>query len=525
MKKILLFVLVAVTISCGSSKKTVIKPSPELADFQNTITEEGLFVDLAILSSDSLEGRNTGSEGERKAAEYLANRYQNLGLIPVGDDNTYFQNFELYQTTFDSIEFELTVGNELVDQSIHSATKIGSFTRFEGGENLLEGKIEFIGFGQVTSQNYEGKWLLSFYDPTVSSLKNLKGIIEESNALGAILISTLDLEEFESSAYILQGEFGITSDLELSYLKPEKGAITSIHPNLAASLLGKDSIDELAQFESELRSGIDRFESYSLDASFSYKPFLEINYVETRNVVAFIEGTDPELKNEVIILSAHYDHVGIGTPDSEGDALYNGADDDGSGTVGLLHAAQAFTTAKSAGADLKRSVLILHVSAEEIGLFGSRYYSDYPIFPIENTVANLNADMIGRIDEANAGNPDYIYIIGGKIISSGLQETLERANEMSVNLELSDRFNDLNDTFQFYRRSDHWNFGRLGVPFIFYFNGTHADYHRPSDEIEKIDFEALKKRTQLIFMTASLLSNADDRPIVDNTEFIDLSNQ
>lgn len=242
-----------------------------------------------------------------------------------------------------------------------------------------------------------------------------------------------------------------------------------------------------------------------------------------KNIVAFIEGSDPVLKEEVIVISSHYDHLGIGVPDSTGDAIYNGADDDASGTIGALHIAQALVAAQNAGAGPKRSVLILHASGEEQGLIGSRYYSDNPIFPIEQTVANLNMDMIGRRDFEHPDSGDYIYIIGGKIISSGLDSLLVQANMESVNVELNDRYNDLSDPRQFYRRSDHWNFGRLGVPFIFFFSGVHEDYHKPSDEVDKIDFDAFTKRVQLIFTTVATAANAEERPEVDNQEFIEIT--
>jgi Zn-dependent M28 family amino/carboxypeptidase len=241
------------------------------------------------------------------------------------------------------------------------------------------------------------------------------------------------------------------------------------------------------------------------------------------NMVALFEGTDPELKDEVIVLTSHYDHIGIGRADSTGDTLYNGADDDGSGTIGLLAAANAMQKAKEAGAEIRRSVLFLHVTAEEKGLLGSRYYSDYPIFPIEKTVANLNADMIGRIGDEyqDSLDQDYVYVIGAEIISSQLDSLLQVGNEKTDNIKLDMRYNDLDHPQQFYRRSDHWNFGRLGVPFAFFFNGTHEDYHRPGDEIHKIAFPQLAQRARVMYGTAIELANWDDRPVVDNQLFIE----
>ncbi|MBO6794048.1 MAG: M28 family peptidase [Balneolaceae bacterium] len=528
----LILLAASLILACSSSKQSIELPVPDVTDFQNTITEEGLLLDLSVIASDEMEGRDTGSEGLKKAADYLAQRYQELGLEPVGDNGTYFQHFNLTGKVFESITYSVhNADGELVDESTHSANEIGNFNTLLGGDGAFSGDLFFAGYGISDESiginhfegNVDGKWLVIFYDRTISNFMAMQDAIDQGGALGAILIIGTDEQSFDDQATRLQGEFGESAGLSLEYLSDAEAAapFNRIRPTLATQLFGLDTLEELAELEAEIKDSPDAFEGYELQFSLSHSAEVENEVVETKNIVAFLEGTDPVLKNEVVVLSSHYDHVGISTPDSTGDAIYNGADDDGSGTVGLLHAAQALASAKQSGAEIKRSVLILHVSGEEKGLLGSRYYSDHPIFSIENTVANLNSDMIGRRDNQFADNPNYIYVIGGKIISSGLQATLEQANAMSVNLELSDRYNDLNDPNQFYRRSDHWNFGRLGVPFIFFFNGTHADYHRPSDEIEKIDFEALQKRTKLIFMTTALLANDDDRPVVDNQQFIE----
>lgn len=528
----LIVITLALFVACSSSKQTVELPVPDVTDFQNTITEEGLLLDLSIIASDEMEGRDTGSEGIKKAGDYLANRYEELGLEPVGDDDSYFQHFNLSSTAFESINYSVYNANgEPIDESTHSAERIGNFNTLLGGSGTVSGELFFAGYGIKDDANginhFEGnldrKWILLFYDRAITDFSSIQEAIENQGAKGAVLIIGTDEESFDEQAEQIQSEFGESSSLALEYLAENEtdAPFNRIRPSLAAELFGLDSIDELAELEAEIKDSPEAFEGYELPYTLYHQAQVSTEIVEAKNIVAFIEGTDPELKNEVVVLSSHYDHVGISTPDTTGDAIYNGADDDGSGTVGLLHTAQALMAAKQAGAELKRSVLILHVSGEERGLLGSRYYSDHPIFSIENTVANLNSDMIGRRDEQFADNPNYIYVIGGKIISSGLQATLEEANQMSVNLELSDRYNDLNDPNQFYRRSDHWNFGRLGVPFIFFFNGTHEDYHRPSDEIDKIDFEALQKRTKLIFMTTALLANDEGRPMVDNQEFIE----
>ncbi|MBK9175343.1 MAG: M28 family peptidase [Flavobacteriales bacterium] len=225
------------------------------------------------------------------------------------------------------------------------------------------------------------------------------------------------------------------------------------------------------------------------------------------NVLGYIEGT--ELKDEVVVLTAHYDHIGV-----EDGVVYNGADDDGSGTVALLEIAQAFLAAKAAGHGPRRSILIMPVSGEEKGLLGSRYYSDHPVFPLEQTVANLNIDMIGRVDSAHAEAPPYVYIIGSDRLSTELHQVNEGANEL-VGLKLDYVFNAEDDPNRFYYRSDHYNFARKGIPCIFYFSGVHEDYHQPGDDVEKIRFDLLRQRTALVFQTAWELANRSARIAVD----------
>lgn len=232
----------------------------------------------------------------------------------------------------------------------------------------------------------------------------------------------------------------------------------------------------------------------------------------TENVVAYIKGS--EKPEEILVISSHYDHVGI---DDQGN-IYNGADDDGSGTVGILEIAEAFKKASKDGYTPKRSILFLNVTGEEKGLVGSKFYTDDPIFPLENTVANLNIDMIGRIDPAHKGNDNYIYLIGSDKLSTDLHELSENINSKYMNLELDYKYNDENDPNRFYYRSDHYNFAKNNIPIIFYFNGTHADYHKPTDTPDKIEYELLAKRAKLVFLTAWEIANRDARIVVDKAK-------
>jgi len=235
-------------------------------------------------------------------------------------------------------------------------------------------------------------------------------------------------------------------------------------------------------------------------------------YNDSENVVAFIEGS--EFPDEIVVISAHYDHVGV---DAEGN-IYNGADDDGSGTVAMLEIAEAFQEAVKDGYQPRRSILFLHVTGEEKGLLGSKYYTENPIFPLENTVTDLNTDMIGRIDPEHEGKEDYIYLIGSDKLSTDLHNLSEEVNNKYVNLELDYKYNDDNDPNRFYYRSDHYNFAKHNIPVIFYFNGTHADYHKPTDTPDKIEYELLAKRAKLIFYTAWEVANRDERLVVDKAQ-------
>ncbi|MCD1117299.1 M28 family metallopeptidase [Chryseobacterium turcicum] len=231
------------------------------------------------------------------------------------------------------------------------------------------------------------------------------------------------------------------------------------------------------------------------------------NLPDSENILAFVEGS--EKPEEIIVISAHYDHVG--TKNGE---VYNGADDDGSGTVAVMQIAKAFQNAKNKGNGPKRSILFLHVTGEEHGLFGSSYYSDNPVFPLANTVADLNIDMIGRDDAENRGK-NYVYVIGSEMLSSELKIINEAANKKTNNLELNYKYDDPKDPDRLYYRSDHYNFAKHGIPVAFFFDGIHEDYHKPTDDVEKIDFPLLQKRTQLVFATAWELANREARIVVD----------
>lgn len=229
---------------------------------------------------------------------------------------------------------------------------------------------------------------------------------------------------------------------------------------------------------------------------------------DSENIWAFIEGS--EKPDEILVISAHYDHVGM-----KNGEVYNGADDDGSGTVALIEIAKAFMQAKKDDHGPKRSILFLHVTGEEHGLHGSRYYAEHPLFPLKNTIADLNIDMIGRRDEKHKDNGNYVYLIGSDRLSTDLHKISEKANKDYIKLLLDYKYNDRNDPERIYYRSDHYNFAKNGIPSLFYFNGVHADYHKSTDTPDKIEYDLLQKRAQLVFVTAWELANRKERPVID----------
>lgn len=262
---------------------------------------------------------------------------------------------------------------------------------------------------------------------------------------------------------------------------------------------------------------VDFYQQIGIDAPTSNPNYYQVIPTEffnkkmkdSENVLGFIKGS--EKPEEILVITSHYDHVGV---DDEGN-IYNGADDGGSGPVAILEIAEAFKAAQKDGYTPKRSVLFIHLTAEEKGLLGSKYYVENPIFPLENTVANLNMDMIGRIDANHKGNDNYIYLIGSDKLSTDLHEVSENVNSEFMNMDLDYTYNDENDPNRFYYRSDHYNFAKNNIPAIFYFNGVHPDYHKATDTAEKIEYEALMKRARLVFLTAWEIANRDERLVVD----------
>jgi hypothetical protein len=452
--------------------------------YAKTITDDDLTRHLTLLASDSLEGRETGKKGQKMAAEYIKNHFESLGLqAPV--DGSYFQKFNLYQTYRG--ESEMVVNGKTIknlNQMVYWAN-----VPFEKNE------IEIIYVNKAQEDDLkdidaEGKFLAfkaeGQFTPVLKTL-------EEAGARGAIVFAE---DSSRMNMVLRYGQYYATHG-SLSRTEPSKNGLASvvIYKELAEDIFGK-SLSEL-----------------EIGETATANLYAEINteVIETENVLGYLEGT--EKKDELIVLTAHYDHVGI-----QDGKVYNGADDDASGTTAVMEIAEAFVKAKEAGHGPKRSILFMPVTGEEKGLLGSAHYAENPVFPLENTVTNLNIDMIGRVDSVHKDDREFVYLIGSNRISTELHEISEAMNENYTKLELDYTYNAEDHPDRIYYRSDHWNFAKNGVPIIFYFNGTHDDYHQHTDTVEKIEFDLLKKRTDLVFYTAWEIANREDRLIIDEVE-------
>lgn len=511
---------------------------------------------LTFIASDELAGRDTPSPGLDKAAHYIADHLKQWGLKPAGDLSgdkaSYFQRINLKMELIDQIKSTITlrVGSDVkilkFGDDFLSVQRSGSAT----------GKIVFVGHGWVVKSkgidpyagiDVKGKIMLatqasSRYPLGISSSDlgrdkfggdwmNPTEYARQNGAVGILYISDSQLlTEWPERRRRLIGTGPVTLDSSSTQATPQSRPqpITAI----PSAILSKEALSFLLKGEKiSLEELMDGMRSEKQVASFDLAPEKSIDFsffsnqemATTQNVVGILEGSDPVLKNEYVAFGAHYDHVGIGIP-VNGDAIYNGADDDGSGTVGILAIAEAFAR-NTKKLRPKRSLLFVWHCGEEKGLWGSRFFTDHPTVPIDKIITQLNIDMIGRSKAPNntlkenhdLTGPERIYVIGSKMMSTELGQLSEQINRSYLNLTFDNRYDDPNDPNRFFYRSDHYNYARKGVPIIFYFSGVHADYHQPSDSIEKIDFTKMSKVAKTVFMTGEGLANASARPKVDKT--------
>jgi hypothetical protein len=518
MKKVLIAILCFCTVNTYAQTE---KDSLAMK-YAATITVDELKSHLFEIAGDEYEGRNTGDEGQKKAARYIADEFASIGAKPVVN-GSYFQEFPL--RTERTVKASMMCG----DATYSYYEDFYFFPGFEVEE--LSGDVVFAGYGIKTDEyndyadiDVKGKILLVLDgEPMVNDTLSLitgqgrsewsgdwrlkRDLAMEQGAKAMIMVNR------EYDKYIGRIKYWLDNPgMRLDIEREEKEEVL---PTFFASLevfeaLLKEgkakALDKLEQRTIKKESS----QSTALKSSITIQVNREEKQFTSENVLCYIPGSDPELADEVVVVTAHYDHVG-----RDGDDIYNGADDDGSGTVTALEIAEAFMQAKKDGNGVKRSVLVMTVSGEEKGLLGSEWYVTHPVYPLEQTVANLNIDMIGRVDEAHADNERYVYLIGSDRLSTELHAISETANKTYANLELDYTYNDPKDPNRFYYRSDHYNFAKNNIPVIFYFSGVHEDYHQPTDTPDKIRFEKMSEIGKLIFHTAWDVANRTERIKVD----------
>ena len=491
---------------------------------------------LTFISSDALEGRDTPSRGLDVAAQFLALNLSRWGFKPAGDAGSYFQKIALISDVVDKEQTKVSLNGQPLTLGEH-------YLPFPGTLDA-NAPMVFAGSGWfVKSKNIDayrgidarGKIAIIFGPPaglprgiTRQDLQGTRGVdymnafeYAEKQGVAALVI----VPDFQ---FIANWERNRMRMIERGNLVVEKfqtgpqrviaGVIAS--PQLANTLFQGERANATTLFESVY--GTQAVEPFELrpDKKLSIAVRKQSSVAtSTQNVVAVFEGSDPVLKNEYVALGAHYDHVGVGIP-VNGDSTYNGADDDGSGTTALLAIAEALahTTPRP-----KRSVLFVWHAGEEKGLWGSRYFTENPTVALDKIVTQINLDMIGRSKQEGDTNPrnttlsgpNGIYVIGSKMMSTELGEITETVNRQYLNLNYDYRYDDPSDPNRYFFRSDHINYARKGIPIVFFFDGEHVDYHRPSDSVEKIDFQKMEKLTRTIHLTMWEIADRPNRPVVD----------
>jgi hypothetical protein len=515
-------------------KQEATKQAPTPGQFGNVeaFTAAQLKEWLYVVASDEMEGRATPSRGLDLTAKFIAERLSQWGVKPGGDDGTYFQKFGL---TGRHIDPEMTVA------SINNESfKLGDGFIPELTPGQVSGRLVYVGHGYVIKDknidaygaiDVKGKILIAIdrfpIDESLWDLRDKKAgedydtpetYARAHGAVGVIYIR-------DPWAYFSY-ENGHGLSLNQPHMRLERsrrgGAnIPVIYASSAMewSIFFGEMIDAKALRVQANRGALPQAFELSADKKASFNVSLKIDRATTQNVVGVIEGADPLLKKEYVVVGAHYDHVGM-NQNAEGDRIFNGADDDGSGTVATLAIAQALAKARVRP---KRSILLIWHAGEENGGWGSDFFTGKPTIPIGQIVAQLNIDMIGRSKKEGDNNPanknltgpNELYVIGPKIMSADLDKLSEEVNNSYLKLAFNYKHDDLNDPERYFYRSDQYNYAKKGVPVIFYISGVHEDYHGLADTADKIDYQKMEKVTRTIFATMWKLANAPTRPKVD----------
>ncbi|MFV2007181.1 MAG: M28 family peptidase [Longimicrobiales bacterium] len=502
MKPLPLYVLLLTSLTaCADTAAPATSLASEALDAAaGTITADDYFQRIGVIANDSMMGRDTPSPGLDATANWIASEFERMGVAPAGENGTYFQRYAItsVRADFGSSSAELD-GTEL---------SFGTDMSFPSGavEGDLEGEVVVVsGSGTPDDRQLaeaEGKHVLIIASGNGggggrrgrrADFRTIRSF-QSSGALSVVQASASDDAAWDRDVRRQRTNVGVRFGTSIRAPRVNIRD-AALRPILSARGLDLDAL---------------RSEAGSLTATavpglrLALTLRTEVIQDQTApNVVGIVEGRDPELRDEFVVFSAHMDHVGTGTPDESGDSIFNGADDDASGTVTVVELAEAFASLDPAP---RRSMIFLLVSGEEKGLWGSRYYADNPTVPIDQIVANLNADMVGR------NWPDSIVVIGKE--HSDLGATMNRVNAEHPELGMV-AIDDIWPEQNFYSRSDHYNFARKGVPILFFFNGTHDDYHGRDDEVDRIDTEKASRIGKLMFYLGVEVAERTARPVWD----------
>jgi hypothetical protein len=492
MRNFCLLVLLLIQVTLQAQKM------PDPRPYANQIIEENLKKDLYVIASKNFEGRETATEGQRKAAAFIEDYFKKIGLAPGNKDS-----FQLYYPVFqDSL---IGAGININGQSFQSSEDFSVIPNYNYSATLFGAEVIFAGYGITDSTrddyqglNVRGKIVLVLDgtpgDRLQSQIRrrafNPYGKQDAAQNNGAVALLIIQNNFPRKSNNYNRGNMylnGFNKVIRPNTFYVSEKIATAI---MGTDYRGKDNVQPQPK-------------PYS--ANLILRFIKETRQLQSSDVLGYLEGTD--LKDQLVVLSAHYDHLG-----KRDSVIYYGADDDGSGTVSILEMARSFAKAKAEGKGPRRSILFLANSGEEKGLWGSAFYTDHPVYELARTTVDLNIDMVGRIDpnRKNGDSTNYIYVVGDDKVSSDLKPISQEMNKKYSKLELDYKFNDPNDPEQIYYRSDHYNFAKHGVPIIFFFDGIHNDYHKPSDTPDKINYDILAKRDRFIFNIAWEMANRNE---------------
>ncbi len=482
-----------------------------------SITEKDLKLHLDILASDEFQGRNTPSQELRIASRYIATLAKSYGLKPLMPDGSFFQEIPLEVNVIDQTQTRMSLVSKNRRQLFSYPRDFGIMDT-PSQDMEISGEVLFAGYGLSSSKlewddledlNIKNK-IVVILDPDLpdghrlKSPENRRILRWRSHNIGgkgAAAVLTVINEKREKN-FEEKGSFfdssprgNLSEKLKTVWIRPSQQRYlrAEIRHSTAREILGIDQKELIAMF-----STIQRGEQVPGKKNPGKKIEISLEILKRRdttpNVVAWLEGIDENLKEEFVLFGSHHDHIGT----REG-KIYNGADDNGSGTVAMLEIAQAMQIARP-----KRSVIFVWHAAEEKGLWGSRFFVEHSPVPVEKMSAELNLDMICRND------PDHLYIVGSNKLSSELDTTINAVNDKHIRMKLDYKYEDPQHPDNFFFRSDQYPYIQYGIPAVWYFCGTTEDYHQETDTIDRVDFVKMARVSRFAYLTAMVIGNKSD---------------